>query len=76
MRYLANHMLMTTVAMVRVIQTGMNKSGKLVPVLSPVAPLEKSAGRNVSAAKPSITAVTMTSRRDEDLFAPAPCGAS
>jgi hypothetical protein len=76
--YRVNHMLMTTVAMVRVSQTGMNTSGKFVPVLVvPVPPLEKREGRKDRAANPTMMMVRSTSRRGEDFLAgPVPCDMS
>ena len=67
-------MLTTTVAIVRLSQTGMNRSGRFDDVLdTPVEPLEKRGGRKESAAKPSMMTVRISSRRGEDLL-PAPCG--
>jgi hypothetical protein len=61
MIYLVNQKLMTTVAMVSVIQIGMKISCTF---------LEKSEGKKVRAANPTIMIVTAISRRDEDFFAP------
>ena len=61
--YIANHMLITTVEMVRVIHAGMKASAKF---------LWKSEGPQVRAAKPSIMKVTKTRRLDEDFFVPPP----
>ena len=75
MMYFANHMLITTVAMVRVSHAGMNTSVRLKEVaLTPVLLFEKSATPQVRAAKPSITTVRISKRRGEDL--PPPCEAS
>jgi len=78
MMYLVNHMLMITVTMVRVSQTGMKMVGKFVPVLViPVLPLEKSDGRKERAANPSMMIVRSIRRRGEDFFiAPVPCDMS
>jgi hypothetical protein len=78
MRNLANHMLMMTVAIVRLSHTGMNKLGRSDDVLeTPVPPLEKRAGKKEAAANPTMIRVRSTSRRGEDLLAaPVPCDAS
>jgi len=78
MRNLVNHMLMTTVAMVRVSHTGMKMFGMSDPVLeTPVPPLEKRAGKKERPANPTMIIVTSTSRRCEDLLgAPVPCDVS
>jgi hypothetical protein len=77
MMNLANHMLMTTVAMVRLSHTGMKMFGRSVAVLeTPVpAPLQKREGTNKAAAKPSMITVSTKSLRGEDL-PPPPCDAS
>jgi hypothetical protein len=60
--YLVNHMLMMTVEIVRVSQTGMKISYTC---------LEKSAGRKERAANPSMMTVRSNSRRGEDFLAPS-----
>jgi len=68
MRNLANHMLMMTVEMVRVNQTGMKTSCTF---------LEKSDGKKERAANPTMIIVRSKSLREEDfLGAPAPCDMS
>ena len=68
MRYFANHILMITVAMVRVSHTGMKISCVL---------LWNNEGRNVRAANPTMMIVRSISRRDDDFFAPpVPCDVS
>ncbi len=57
-----NHTLMTTVPTVRVSHAGMNMAWTF---------LDRSEGPHVSAAKPSMMPVTMTSRLGEDLPVPA-----
>jgi len=75
MRRFANHMLIMTVAMVSVSHTGMKMFGRSDDVLDvPVTPLVKSEGAQVRAAKPTMTMVISTSRRDDDFFAPAAPG--
>jgi hypothetical protein len=72
MMNLANHMLMMTVAMVRVSHAGMKMSVRLKEVaLTAVLLFEKSATPQVRTAKPTITTVTMSRRRED--FPPAPC---
>jgi hypothetical protein len=74
MRNFANHMLITTVAIVSVSQTGMKTSGRFVPVLETlVPPLEKSAGRKERAANPTMMIVRSTSRREDLPPRPASC---
>jgi len=68
MRNLANHMLMTTVAIVKVIHAGMKMSVLLKPVAdTAVLRFEKRATPQVRAAKPNIVTVRMRRRREEDL---------
>jgi len=77
MRNLANHMLMMTVAMVRVSHAGMNISVRLKEVaLRAVLLFEKSATPHVRTAKPNIMTVRMSRRRGEDFAPPLPCDAS
>jgi hypothetical protein len=64
----ANHMLMMTVEIVRVSQTGMKTSYTC---------LEKSDGKKERAANPSMMIVRSIRRRVEDFFVyPAPCDIS
>jgi hypothetical protein len=64
-RCFANHMLIKTVAMVRVSHAGMNIAWVF---------LETSEGPHVRAAKPTMMTVRSKSRRGEDLDGPwAPC---
>jgi len=73
----ANHMLMMTVAIVRVSQMGMKMFGRSPAVLeTPVPPLEKSEGRKARAAKPTMIIVISKSRRGEDFAPPPLCDAS
>lgn len=79
MMNLANQKLMTTVAIVRVSQTGMKMFGRFPAVLetSVPPPLEKSEGKKERAAKPTIITVISKSRRGEDFLAPPlPCDPS
>jgi len=71
MRRFANHMLIMTVEMVRVIQAGMKMFGRFFDVLdNPVTPLENKTGAQVRAANPTMMIVMRTSRRGEDFVAP------
>ena len=73
MRRFANHMLIITVEMVKVIHAGMKMFGKSVDVWpTPVPPLENNAGAHVRRANPTMMTVISTSRREEDFVAPAP----
>jgi hypothetical protein len=73
---LANHMLIMTVAMVRVSHAGMKMSVRLREVaLTAVLLFENSATPHVRTAKPTIMTVRISKRRGEDL-PPPPCDAS
>ncbi len=69
MSLFANHMLITTVAMVRVTQAGMKTQAKDVDVLATmVPPRANRATPQVKTAKPIITSVNSNSLFGEDLY--------